>query len=91
MPAVVWVTASRVEAETWLEARRNHERASDQRGSSHDAVNLEHFSHPVPVIVVPPGPFTVLDAKWGRKVQSGTHDFSIRHLMDALAAVWGAG
>src|SRR4029077_5147559 len=30
------------------EARRQHKRASDQRGCSYDAVNLEHFNHPVP-------------------------------------------
>src|ERR1041384_2861230 len=39
-----------------IEARRKHERARDERGSSYGAVNLEHLAHPVPEILSRRGP-----------------------------------
>ena len=59
------------------EAGGNHERACDQRGSCHDAVNLEHF--PLPKAPCPTHwrPSTQLDVRWGQMVQLKIHHFVI--------------
>ena len=72
------------------EARRNHKRAGDQRGCSHDAVNLEHFATLSPIIIVPPGPFTELDAQVGAKGSNRNARF-LDPSGDGLAAVRARG
>src|ERR1041384_7907657 len=47
-----------------VEARRHHERASDERGSSYGAVNLEHLATLSRKTLSRSGPFTSLVVRW---------------------------